>query len=97
MKLTKDGLENGGVFYDVEDLENIFQNYPTWKKKARSYDNLLDNTDRKVYEKFEQNQKLRELIEDDLKNCDWSDGEKWNFHLNRLQHLLRRAKNEKNL
>ncbi len=39
-----------------------------------------------------ENQKLRELIEDDLKNCDWSDGGEWNFHLNRLQTILEESK-----
>jgi len=41
MKLTEEGIEFAGIFYDIEELENIFQNLPKWQ----------------------QNQKLRELIE----------------------------------
>jgi len=72
MKLTKNGLENGGVFYDVEDLENIFQNYPDWKEKARKWDEdkkkeqeLSDSLYERALNEIA-NQKLRELIEKEL-------------------------------
>ena len=32
--------------------------------------------------------KLQELVKERMRNCDWSDGENWNFHLNELQSLV---------
>ena len=82
--------------YQAEQLkQQILDDY----EKARKWDEYHKQMGKDVLklcdeelDDWKQNQKLRELIEKDLKECDWSDNEKWNFHLNRLQTILEETK-----
>jgi len=40
LKLTQDGIEFAGIFYDIEELENIFQNLPKWQQNRKLRESL---------------------------------------------------------
>jgi len=74
MKLTEQGVEFAGIFYDIEELENIFQNLPTFKEKARKWDETLAHglfeTGHVTLKDYTSALKLRELLEERIKSGD---------------------------